>query len=176
MLNKLTEENLFFLLEKNAEIKSTIFTGKIVEITQIKSIIISNTIIVKFILLNNEKKLYEIEYKGNKNEENNYNNIKIGQLFLINDYKIFEFQDKLPVIEIQDNSFIYFSDQNLYFSNKIKINNLSVLQFYFLDYNKNNNIYNKILVNEEINNINKDEMNIIIDNEKRKNSEYSPIN
>ena len=95
---------------------------------------------------------------------------------MINDYKIFEFQDKLPVIEIQDNSFIYFSDQNLYFSNKIKINNLSVLQFYFLDYNKNNNIYNKILVNEEINNINKDEMNIIIDNEKRKNSEYSPIN
>ena len=66
MLNKLTEENLFFLLEKNAEIKSTIFTGKIVEITQIKSIIISNAIIVKFILLNNEKKLYEIEYKGNK--------------------------------------------------------------------------------------------------------------
>ena len=175
MLNKLTEENLFFLLEKNVEIKSAIFTGKIVEITQIKSIIISNTIIVKFILLNNEKKLYEIEYKGNKKKENNYNNIKIGQLILINDYKISEFQDKLPVIEIQDNSFIYFSEQNLYFSNKIKINNLSVLQFHFLDYNKNNNIYNKILVNEEINNINKDEMNIIIDIEKRKNYEYSPI-
>ena len=178
MLNKLSEENLFFLLEKNQKIKSTIFTGKIVEIPNIRKINNSNIIIVNFILLSDDRQLFEFEYKENKEEEtnvDNYNKIKLGQLFLINDYKIKEAKDRLPLLEMKENAFIYFSEQSIYFSNKIKLNNLSVLNFHFLDYKENDNIYNRVSIKGEITHINKAEMYIIVYNVKIKYFEYAPI-
>ena len=72
------------------------------------------------------------------------------------------------------NTFFYLFNENIYFSNDIKLNNLSVIQFHFLDYQKTN-IYNEIEVKGARKLIVHNSINIIIDSIRIPNYEYYPI-
>ena len=72
------------------------------------------------------------------------------------------------------NTFFYLFNEIIYFSNKIKLNNLSVIQFHFLDY-KEQNYYNEIEVKGINKLINYNTINIVIENIRIPNYEYYPI-
>ena len=161
LIEKLNEENLFYLLEKNYNNKNKYFIGKVVEI-------INSNKYLRIILLDENKQLFELI---RKNEE-----IKLGQICFISNYEISKKENELPIIKVTNESFSYFSSQNLYFSNKIKLNNFSVIQLHFLDFKSiKDNIYNVIKINEENIDIISEKMNVIIKSKKIKNYEYSPI-
>ena len=169
-IEKLTDEKLLLLLEKNRNIYKEYFIGKIVEI---QITFKSNK---RITLLDDNKNIFEII---KKDEEHN---IKLGQIILVTNYKILNTTtNKFPVINVNDKSFFYLTSQNIYFSNKIKLNSFSIIQFHFLDFKKDNkanktdNLYSSIKIEEEKKNIISDEMNIIVETKKMKNYEYYPI-
>ena len=165
LLTKLTEEDLFVLLENNINIimQNKYLIGKVFETSYRKK----ETVIV---LLDENKKLFKLITE-------NYNDIKLCQLCLITNYNILSKEDEIPIIKETQTSFTYFTSQNIYFSDKIKLNKFSIIQFHFLDFNtkENNNLYNAIKINEQITNIINNEMNIVVDTKKIKNFEYYPI-
>ena len=162
LVEKLTEENLFFLLEKNYINQNKYLLTKVVEI-------INYNKKKEIILLGENKKLFSLM----TNDEN----IKLGQICLFVNYGLSKIENTIPIIEKNNESFSYFSSQEIYFSNKIKLNNFSVIQFYFLDfiYGINGNLFTAIKINEERRDITSKEMNIIIETKKIKNYEYYPI-
>ena len=168
LVEKLTEENLIILLESNKDLKKGIFLGKIIEINP------SHKHLNEIILLNDEKKLFKKTIDANID-------VKLGQLYLISHYSIDNTKNKIDLISETSKSFVYRTSQDIYFSTKIKLNNLSVIQFHFLDFNKIkekkafDNLYNAIKINEEIVDIVCDEMNVVVDIKKLKNYEYYPI-
>ena len=87
-------------------------------------------------------------------------NVEQGQYCLFSNCII-----KNNIIELSENSFSYFSKQNLYFSNKINFNKFTALQFYFLDFKEKENIFNVIDIggNNEGNIIKNNSMEIIVD-------------
>mgnify|MGYP006873030020 CR=1 FL=1 len=166
LLFKLTQENLFFLLEKRNILKGTYFFGKVVEINQIN---------IYSIILSDFKQLFILPLTEIKISD-------LGQLIFISKYIIHQEKNlSLPILRIDKDSFIFLSEQNLYFSNKIEINNISIIQFHFLDFIMKNdkkdtdNLYNAIEINDMKIKINKDEMNIIIEKKRIKNYDYYPI-
>ena len=162
LVSKLNEEELFFLLEKNIDNQNKYFLGKVVEINDYNKE-------RRIILLDENKKIFKLLKKDE--------NIKLGQLFLLTNYKILINGDEIPIIEETEKSFTYLSSQDIYFSNKIKLNKFSIIQFHFLDFNmeKKNNLYNAIKINEKITDIVKNEMNIIVESKRIKNFEYYPL-
>ena len=126
LVEKLTEENLFFLLEKNYNNQNKYFIGKVVEIINYNN----NSGII---LLNENKQLFELIRKDHEN--------KLGQICFITNYEVSKPINKLPIIKETYESFSYFSSQNIYFSNKIKLNMFSVIQLHFLDFNSVKKIY-----------------------------------
>ena len=136
------EENLFILLENQEEISNKYLWGKIVEKdekNQIEKILDSQKRILTF-------KTYS-------------ENVELGQYFLFSNYILMN-----DMIELKDNSFSFFSSQNLYFSNKINFNKFSALQFHFPDYNEEKNIFNVIHIdgNSEENIIKNNQLETII--------------
>lgn len=167
LIKILTEENLFILLEKRKIIQSKYFLGKIVEINH-------KNYNNYYIILNDENQLFA--YEEMKDD------LKLGQLIYMSNYKTYENKNiQLQALDKVKNSFFFISEQNLYFSNKIRINSLSVIQIHFLDFisskhQKNNeNYYNVIEINESKSIITKDKMDFIIENKRIKNYEYYPI-
>ena len=121
-------ENLFILLENQKEISDKFLWGKIIEKdekNEMIKVMDGNKRILKF------QKYME--------------NAELGQYFLFSNYII-----KNNIIELNDNSFSYFSEQELYFSNKIKLNQFSALQFHFIDFKENDNIFNVIQIQGNI--------------------------
>lgn len=167
-VENLTEEKLFMLLEKNENLKKKFFIGKIVEI---------NTSEYNIILLNQEKKLFvknkmKILIKSGK--------LGLGQLLIITNYIIASYENNISIIDETNKSFVYYSNQDLYFSNKLEINNLSVIQFHFLDFHDQqkdeiDNIYNAIKIKKKTIKIVSPKMNIIIETKRTRNYEYYPI-
>ena len=151
LIEKMNEENLFILLENNEEISDKYFWGKIVEKDE------ENKTIK---IMNNNKKLLQLQEYNDK--------ICLGQYCVFSNYYI-----KNNIIKLDHNSFTYFSSQDLYFSTKLKLNNFSVIRFYFLDFNKNGNIFNMIKIqgNSDENKIENDVMECII-NLKMVNANY----
>ena len=168
LVEQLNEENLFILLENNEEFKKGAFLGKIIEINP------SHKNLNEVILVNNEKKLFKKTIGPDLD-------VKLGQLYLLSHYNINGVKNNIYIISETNKSFVYLSSQDIYFSTKIKLNNLSVIQFHFLDFNKIkeknelNNLYNAIKINEVKVDIVSDEMNIVIDIKKLKNYESYPI-
>ena len=158
-IEKLSDENLFLLIQNNIILKTKYFYGKIVDIDEYQKIIY---------ILNYQKKIFIIK---NKNYE-----VKLGQLCLISNYKIENKGDKeYPFINLLEDSFIYFSNQNIYFSEKISLNYSSIIQFYFLDYKDEKNKYNKIEILNIIKDINGDKLDFVFEIDKLKNYEIYPI-
>jgi hypothetical protein len=116
-IETLSDEKLFLL--NNNELKSKYFYGKIVDIDEYHKIIY---------ILNSKKQLFIMNIS-------NYN-VKLGQLCLISNYEIIQNEKyrKYPFINLLKNSFIYFSNQNIYFSDNIYLNYSSIIQFHFLDF------------------------------------------
>ena len=142
LIEKMTDENLFILLEKHKEINHPYFWGKIIGKDEINKIIR---------IMDKDKNVYKLEdYK----EE-----ICLGQYFIFSNYNIDN-----NIIRLNNNSFSYFSSQELYFSNKILLNNFSVIHLYFNDFKENENIYKIIQIdgNSDLNSILKNDMEIIL--------------
>ncbi len=142
LIEKMTDENLFILLEKQKEINHQYFWGKIIGKDEINKIIR---------IMDKDKNVYKLEdYK----EE-----ICLGQYFIFSNYNIDN-----NIIKLNNNSFSYFSSQELYFSNKILLNNFSVIHLYFNDFKEDENIYKIIQIdgNSDLNSIHKNDMEIIL--------------
>ena len=158
-IETLSDEKLFLL--NNNELKSKYFYGKIVDIDEYHKIIY---------ILNSKKQLFIMNIS-------NYN-VKLGQLCLISNYEIIQNEKyrKYPFINLLKNSFIYFSNQNIYFSDNIYLNYSSIIQFHFLDFlNEENNRYNKIQILDIIKEIKKEELDFIFECKYIKNYEIYPI-
>ena len=126
-IEKLTDEKLFVVLQEKEEISKKYLWGKIVEKDE-KNQVIN--------IMDNNKQLLKI---GSYNEK-----IKLGQYFIFSNYT-----KKDNIIELNENhedSFTYYSSQELYFSKKIRLNLYSVIQFYFIDFNNNKNCYKQVAI------------------------------
>ena len=152
IVEKLSDENLFYILQEYAEISKKYLWGKIIDIDLEKNLLI---------LMDNNMKIYEI-----KNDEEKG---KFGQFFLFSKFKIVD--EKTNEIEIDKNYFFYFSSQEVYFSKNIKLNEYSVIQFYFKDYIKNINKYNIIQINSDKKKIESNNLYFIIHQKKINNYE-----
>ena len=207
LIEKLTEEKLFILLEKLLKEKKIsyklMFFGKIIDIDRNKGNIIllgydknlfqkkeKKRIKLDKLKLEKFKEENSIEIKK-LNESNNYNKIEeereeneeikvlgLGQFVILTDYyiKTNKKENEFPELIEEEKSFIFFSEQNLYFSDKIQLNKFSVIQIYFNDF-EDNNFYNKIEINmdKKEENIIKSKMNFIIETNRKKNYDYYPI-
>ena len=151
IFEKLTEENLFFIFQKYDKINEKYLWGKIIDIDETNK---------SLILMDNKMIIYE-----NKDIKED---IKFGQFFFFSDYKVID--KNTNEISLDKNAFTYFSSQDIYFSNKINLNQYSVIQFHFQDFKKDN-IYNVIKINNEMKDITNDKLNFIIKREKIKNHE-----
>ena len=142
LIEKMTDENLFILLENHEDISHQYFWGKIIGKDKINKIIR---------IMDKDQNLYKLE--------NYKDEICLGQYFIFSNYNIDN-----NVIKLIKNSFSYFSSQELYFSNKILLNNYSVIHLFFNDFKANENIYKIIQIdgNSDLNTIEKKDMEIII--------------
>ncbi len=143
-LESMDDENLFILLENQKNISNKYLWGKIIEKDE-------KFKIIKF--MNSQQRILKFKKYSKK--------VEIGQYCLFSNYII-----KNDIIELNENSYSYFSKQNLYFSNKINFNKFTALQFYFLDFKENEkNIFNIIDIdgNIEENIIKNNSMEIIVD-------------
>ena len=152
LVEKLTEEKLFFILENFNEIGDKFLWGKLIEIDEKEK---------NYIIMDKNKDILTMQNLKN-------NDIKLGQFFLISGYII---DKEKNLVFVNEDSFSYFSSQELYFSDKIYLNKFSVIQFYFLDYNYNNNIFNLIQIKDEKKEIKSNKMNFIVSQKKIKNFE-----
>ena len=160
LIEKLSDEKLFLLIQNNHDLKSKYFYGKIVEINDYLKIIY---------IINNKKKLFTMNIS-------NYE-VKIGQFCLISNYEIIENKEnkKYPFINLLKNSFIYFSNQNIYFIDDIYLNYSSIIQFHFLDFKKEENKYNKIQILDKIKDIKEEQLDFVFECKKMKGYEIYPI-
>ena len=151
LIEKMNGENLFIFLENNKEFSDKYFWGKIVEKDK------KNKIIT---IMCSNKKLFLLQEYNDK--------ICLGQYCMFSNHYI-----ENNILKLDNNSFTYFSSQDLYFSTKLKLNNFSVIRFYFLDFNKNENIFNIINIqgNSDENIIKNNVMECII-NLKMSNANY----
>ena len=152
IIEKLTDEKLFILLENNQEISNKYLWGKILAIDTINKIII---------IMDQNRNVLKIK--------NIKNDIKLGQFCLFSNYII---NIETNVISLNKDSFCYFSSQEIYFSKKIELNSYSVIQFYFLDYKiDDNNAYKAVKIQGEVKAITSDKMIFVIKHKKIKNYE-----
>ena len=152
IIEKLTEEKLFFILENFNEIGDKFLWGKLLEINEKEK---------NYIIMDKNKNILTLQNLKN-------NDIKLGQFFLISGYII---DKEKNLVFVNEDSFSYFSSQELYFSDKVNLNTFSVIQFYFLDYNNNNNIFNLIQIKNKKKEIKSNKMNFIVSQKKIKNFE-----
>jgi hypothetical protein len=150
LIEKLTDENLFFILQEYKEIGKKYLWGKIINI--------DNEILT---LMDNKMNIIKIK--------NNKEKVKLGQFFLFAKYKIINKETNEIIFD--KNYFNYFSGQDIYFSKKIELNKYSVIQFYFKDFKKDNNKYNLIEINNEQKKIDSDKLYFVIERKKIKNYE-----
>ena len=146
LIEKLSEEKLFILLQEKEKIFRDYLWGKIIEKDEKNKIIR---------IMDKNKGLLTLE---------KYNdNIKLGQYFIFSNYIIDN--NILKLKEDKDDSFYYYSSQELYFSNKIRLNLYSVIQFHFIDFSKDNeNYYKQISIDKKyITEINNNQIEIICD-------------
>ena len=142
LIEKLSEEKLFILLQEKEEISNNYLWGKIIEKDEKNK---------KIRIMDKNTRLFTIE---------NYNKgVKLGQFFIFSNYSIDG--NIITLKEEKDDSFYYYSSQELYFSNKINLNFYSVIQFYFIDFNNNQNYYKKISVDKVITEIKSNKIEII---------------
>ena len=154
IIEKLSDEKLFFFLENNEKINNKLLWGKILEID------IDNKMVI---LMDKDKSI--LKFKN----INNYD-IKLGQFFIFSNYLL---NNKTNEITLKKDSFYYFSNQEVYFSNKIRLNLYSVIQLYFIDFKtKEDNIYKAVKLKVEIKTITEDKMNFIVENKKSKIYEF----
>jgi len=126
LIEKLSEEKLFILLQEKKEIFQHYLWGKIIENDRKNEIIR---------IMDKDTNLLTLGKYDN--------DVKLGQYFIFSNYKIDENIIKLG--DNKDNS--YYSNQELYFSNKLALNFYTVIQFIFIDFKgPNRNYYNEISI------------------------------
>ena len=157
LIEKLSEEKLFILLQEKEEIGNNYLWGKIIEKDQ-------NNKIIR--IMDHNKRVLTIK---------KYNNdIKLGQYFIFSNFSIEN--NIITLKEDQDDSFYYYSSEELFFSNKIILNLYSVIQFLFIDFIGNNNYYKKISIDTNIHReIKTNEIEIIYNHSENTNNKLIPL-
>ena len=174
MLNK----GNYVLIDNYNEIKENIIFNKLTQIKKLNEELLirfslkkyancSQIIIIKiisieddcYIALDNKRNILKIIIKDNLKKRN----IKICQILIIKNFKIInDQQSNINILELNEDSIIYISSQDIYFFNKrLTLNFYSVIKLIFLDFDNNNNLYNIIKVNNMKYNITEKEMYII---------------
>ena len=158
-IHKLDEKQLFYVLQKNS-ISNNIMVCKIIDIDyNYKG---------NILLCDRFKNLYKMNnYKNNHHFINK--EIKLCELIILSNYNL-----ESNIIHLKDNSFVYLSNQNIYYSDNIILNNYSVIQFNFLDF-KQENEYDKIEINGIEKEIKENEMYFFIGTILFKNYDFYPI-
>ena len=158
LIEKLSEEKLFILLQEKEEISNNYLWGKIVE-KDTKNKIMR--------ILSNNKELFTFEKYNN--------NLKLGQYFIFSNYSIDN--NIITLKEDNDDSFCYYSGEELYFSNKLKMNLYSIIRFYFIDFiNEKKNYYKEISIdNKNLNKIKSNKMDIIFNHSININNKLMPL-
>ena len=158
-IHKLDEKQLFYVLQKNS-ISNNIMVCKIIDIDyNYKG---------NILLCDRFKNLYKMNnYKNDLHFINK--EIKLCELIIISNYNL-----ESKNIHLKDNSFVYLSNQNIYYSDNIILNNYSVIQFNFLDF-KQENEYDKIEINGIEKEIKENEMYFFIGTILFKNYDFYPI-
>ena len=144
---KLNEEQLFGL---NRFYNNKIKIFKVIDIDE-----------QYYTLINSERMLYVVK----RNQEIDKKEIKLCQILLINYTidKIDNNKEDIPKeIELSDDSIIYMSKQEIYFSNLLHINKLSVINIDILDYNNKKNYYEEIIIENKNFRINKNKLFCVI--------------
>ena len=120
-------------------------------------------------LINNLTKIYEINNCQNiiKNYEINFCSIIIICNYIIKENNI---------IELTKDSFIYKCNEKSFYLKNIVINTYAVLKLYFIDFEKDNNIFDTIFYDETEKQIQKECEYLIIDSSIDKKYDYYPIN
>ena len=113
-----------------------------------------------YIAIDHYKNIFKIFIKDNLKKYD----IKLCQILIINDFNIIEDpQSNEKLLKLNENSIIYISSQDIYFTNKrITLNYYSTIKVTFLDFTPNNNLYNIIEINNIKYNIIQKEMYYII--------------
>ena len=129
-IKKLTEEKVFNSYKKEIfGLKLTLF--KVIDIQE-----------KHYILIDNSKILYRME----KNQT--IKMLELCQLLLLQNFKIYENNTSiLKDIFLDKNSIVHISKQDIYFDKYIYINNLTVININFLDYQENN-LYDNMIIEE----------------------------
>ena len=168
----------YVLIDNDNEIKENIIFNKLTQIKKLNEELLirfslkkyancSQIIIIKiisieddcYIVLDNKRNILKIIIKDNLKKRN----IKICQILIIKNFKIInDQQSNINIHELNEDSIIYISSQDIYFFNKrLTLNLYSVIKLIFLDFDNNNNLYNIIKVNNMKYNITEKEMYII---------------
>ena len=124
LIEKLSDEKLFILLEEKKQISQNYLWGKIIEKDRKNKIIR---------IMDKDTKLLTLEKYDD--------DLKLGQYFIFSDYIIDNNIIKLK--DNKDDSSYYYSNQELYFSKKIQLNLYTVIQFIFIDFKGQNEDYYK---------------------------------
>ncbi len=158
IIEKLSDEKLFILLQEKEKISKDYLWGKIIEKDEKNKIIR---------IMDKNRNLLTMEKYNNDN--------KLGQYFIFSNYIIENNIVKLK--DDKDDSFYYYSNEELYFSNKIKLNFYSVIQLYFIDFNSDTqNYYKKISIEDKnVEEINSNKKEIIYEHSSYTNNKLIPI-
>ena len=159
IIKKLSEEQLFQFFYKPDIFGNKLTLFKVIDINE-----------KYYIVINNKKELYQII----KNERINALGLKLCQLFFLNKFRlIYNLNLYLNEIDFKNDSIIFISQQDIYFSKLIPINFISVINIYFLDY-KINNFYNKVIIGQNNYLINGKEIYCVLDL-KKNDFDYYPV-
>ena len=125
-----------------------------------------------YLALDHQKNIFKILIKENLKKYD----IKLCKILIINDFNIIEDeQSKIKLLQLNENSIIDISSQDIYFAKRITLNYYSAIKIIFLDFAKNNNLYNNIEINDVKNNITKKEMYFVFSSFKLNNIDQYAI-
>ena len=144
-IKKLDEEEKIFQWFYRVNEKMSLF--KVIDINE-----------KNYICIDSNKNLYQIE----RNKELEELKIKICQLLIVNYSLDKNSKCRLNNIKLNKKLIIKISEQDIYFSKLLPINYISVIYINFLDYQKDNNLYDALIINGKKIKINNNEIYFII--------------
>lgn len=177
-INLMLNKGNYVLIDNYNEIKENIIFNKLTQLKKLNEELLirfslkiyndcTQIIIIKiisieddcYIVLDNKRNVFKILINDNLKKRN----IKLCQILIIKNFKIInDQQSNIKLLELIEDSIIYISSQDIYFSNKkITLNFYSAIKLIFLDFTNNNNLYNIIEISNKQYNIIKKEMYII---------------
>ena len=97
-----------------------------------------------YFLIGKNKGLYTLRKLDKNINNHSTNKIDFCTIILITNYKSENNDNNFSELFLTNNSYIYATKQEIYYSENILINYYTVIKYIFLDYKENNNLYDVI--------------------------------